>query len=516
MPAPPPERRAGPEPGDVVDRRALAGAAFSAVRWTGLARLAGEVVSLAAMVALARLLTPADFGVATVALVGATVATATGQQGLTAPLVQRTAVDAAHLRVAALLSLGLGLVLAALAATVAEPLGEPIFGSEIAELLPLTAPFFVLAGVAAVPQALLERRLEFRRLGLVYATRSVAGSAASVALAVAGLEASALVLGQLAGTALAALLLVLAARPPRPAWHRREAGELLRFGLPSLGSGLAGIGAQHIDYAVVAARLPAAAVGLYWRAYTLGVDYQGKLSGILVQVGLPLYARAEDADTRREIRERIVRLQTLVLFPLLGGLILLAPVAVPLVFGDQWEDAVEPTQILAVAGMMSAIQAGTGPLLLAVGRPGVLLRWNLGKIVGLGLVVFVVAPHGLVPLAIAVTAFNVVRSLIGQQILLRRHANIDIRALWIACAPALAATALMLAAGAALLAAFDAAAAPRAVGYAVTAVAAPAVYLAVLARAFPAALSDLRQVRDRLLPRLAPRLARPRTARSAG
>jgi O-antigen/teichoic acid export membrane protein len=481
------QREGSSEQRDVVDREELAGAAFSAVRWTGLARMAGEVVAFAATVALARLLTPADFGVAAVAMVATTIALQTGQQGLTAPLVQRRAIDDAHLRVAVLLSLVLGLTLAALVAVVGEPLLQPVFGDDIAELIPLTAPFFVLAGLSAVPQARLERSLGFRQLGLIYVARMVTGSLASVALALGGVDAAALVLGPLAGVAIATLMLLVISPTVRPAWHRAEAREILRFGFPSLGSGLASIGAQHIDYAVVAARLPAASVGLYWRAYTLGVDYQGKLSGILVQIGLPLYARAADLATRQAMRERIVRLQTLLLFPLLGALILLAPVAVPLIFGDQWEEAVEPTQILAVAGMMAAIQAGTGPLLLAVGRPGVLLRWNLSKIIGLGVVVYFVAPEGLVALAAAVTIFNVARSLIGQQILLSRYAGIDVRGLFFVCLPALTATAAMLLLGWGVLA-----------------------YIATLALAFPAALTELRDVRNRLLPRR-PRLRGTKT-----
>ena len=169
----------------------------------------------------------------------------------------------------------------------------------------------------------------------------------------------------------------------RPAWHRREAREILRFGLPSLGSGLASIGAQYIDYAVVAARLPAAAVGLYWRAYTLGVDYQSKLSGILVQIGLPLYARAADLATQRgDARADRPPPDAACCSRCSAALILLAPVADPADLRPGWEDAVEPTQILAVAGMMAAIQAGTGPLLLAVGKPGALLRWNLSKLIG--------------------------------------------------------------------------------------------------------------------------------------
>ncbi len=503
-----PEPTSDPSGPDVVDREALAGAAFHAVRWTAVARMSGEGVAFFSTIVLARLLTPAQFGYAAVALVLATIATATGQHGLTAPLVQRRAVDEAHLRVSVFLSLALGVLLTAVVALAGEAVTEPIFGSGIAELVPLTAPFFLVAGVAAVPQAVLERALAFRRLSFVYATRMIVTAAASVAIAAAGVGSESLILGPLVGVVVAAVLLLRAAGFTRPAWHRAEARDILRFGLPSLGSEITSIGSQQIDYAVVAARLPAASVGLYWRAYTLGVDYQGKLSGILVQIGLPLYSRAPDLETRRAMRERIVRLQTLLLFPLLGGLILLAPVMIPLIFGSQWDDAVEPTQILAIAGMMAAIQAGTGPLLMAVGKPGVLLRWNLSKIVILGALVYVVAPHGLVSLAVAVTAFNVVRSLIGQQILLRRYAGIDVRALWIACVPAIAATALMLGVGWLVLQGGEALSLSEGVACLAAATVGAGVYLLALAVVFPSAMTELREVADRLLPR-GRRLGRP-------
>ena len=63
-----PEPTSDPSGPDVVDREALAGAAFHAVRWTAVARMAGEGVAFFSTIVLARLLTPAQFGYAAVAL----------------------------------------------------------------------------------------------------------------------------------------------------------------------------------------------------------------------------------------------------------------------------------------------------------------------------------------------------------------------------------------------------------------------------------------------------------------
>jgi O-antigen/teichoic acid export membrane protein len=477
--------RAGPDRGEI--RRA----AFSAVRWTGASRVGAELVSLAAMVAMARLLTPADFGLAAVPALLVVVAVQTGQQGIAAPLVQRPEIDEADVRSAAALALAAGAALAIAVWFGAPPLGELLFDDEVGRLLGLTAPAFLLAGAGAAAQARLERRLHFAPVALAGLVRTAGGALVGVALAIGGVDAEALVLGPVAGVAFATLLLLAADRPPAPRWDWPRARSILGFGLPALGGGLAGLGAQNIDYAVLAARLPATSVGLYWRAYTLGVDYQSKLSGVLVQVGLPLYARVAQIEDKRLLRARIVRLQTLILFPLLAGLILLAPWVVPLVFGSQWEEAVVPTQILTVAGMMAAIQAGTGPLLLALGRPGVLLRWNLSKIVVLGAVVWVVAPEGLTALAIAVAGYGVLRGLVGQQLMLRRYAGIEPGAIWRDCLPAIVGAALMLAAGFGLLGALDAAGAADWLTALVVAAVPPLVYLGALSRFFPGALAEL-------------------------
>ena len=134
---------------------------------------------------------------------------------------------------------------------------------------------------------------------------------------------------------------------------------------------------RNADYVILAARLAPAQVGYYLRAFQLGSEYQAKISGILLRVALPVFSRAVDHAEVRRIRARIVRTHASVLFPLLLGLIALAPLFVPLVYGPNWEPAVPLTQILAIAGLAAALGTGTGPLLLATGHPRALLVYNL-------------------------------------------------------------------------------------------------------------------------------------------
>jgi O-antigen/teichoic acid export membrane protein len=56
-----------------------------------------------------------------------------------------------------------------------------------------------------------------------------------------------------------------------------------------------------------------------------------------------------------------------------------APYAVPVLFGDEWTAAVLPMQILAVTGMRQSVQSTTSPLLIALGKTRLLVRFGGGS-----------------------------------------------------------------------------------------------------------------------------------------
>ena len=178
-------------------------------------------------------------------------------------------------------------------------------------------------------------------------TTMVVSTAVSVVLAIAGLDAEALLLGLLAGGLTSLVMYQRAAPMPRPRWHRREVREMVSFGLPTALSGLAYTGTRNVDYAIVSAAFGPARTGYYYRAYLLGVDYQNKFSRILVQILFPLFSRAESIESMRLLRARVIRANAAVVFPALGVFILTAPVLVPFLLGSEWEPAVVPAQVLA-------------------------------------------------------------------------------------------------------------------------------------------------------------------------
>ena len=75
--------------------------------------------------------------------------------------------------------------------------------------------------------------------------------------------------------------------------------EIAGFGLPAGLASMAMVGYGNIDYLILGAKLSPAQVGFYYRAYTLGVQYETKISDIISRIAFPVYSRTEDLDHMR-------------------------------------------------------------------------------------------------------------------------------------------------------------------------------------------------------------------------
>lgn len=464
--------------------------ALRGARWFSAARVLAELAAFGSSVIVARLVAPGEVGSAVIALGVVMVAAAFFSECFSTPLVRQERVGRAHLQVTLLLGLLSGIAMTLFFALVVSPLARFFPDPQVAELIRLAAPVFVACGLDAVPTAVLQRRLAFRTLGVVELASLVAGALVTVAAALSGLNAPALVYGAMTATAVHAALGWIIVFPPPPRWRPGLAGSLFSFGVPAGLSSLVSSLWRNVDYMIIGASLGAYQAGIYWRGFQLGYEYQGKISRVALQLALPVYSRLETVDRIKGVRGRIVRLHTAALFGPLLLLIPLAPVLVPWLYGPAWAPAVLPTQMLAVAGLVAVVLTGTGPLLLAVGRPRLLLAVNVVAVCTFATFVTVAAPHGLTAICLAVVGFQALNFL-GVHLLLARLFDLGWRSIVGDLAPAGCASVALLIVAVPLTLALRGAGAPALVVLAVVVSSGAAVYVAVLRSVFPAAWLDL-------------------------
>jgi O-antigen/teichoic acid export membrane protein len=499
-----------PEPMD----GALRDAAVSGMRWLAVAKVVSEGLQFVAAIALARLLTPGEFGNAAVALIFVPLSVILTYEGFGSALVQRQLVDREHLQAATLLSCASGVVFSALTFLLAPVVAEPLLNHEISRLIQVVSPVFALAGVGTVPRAVLSRELDFRRLTLIETIALVSGAAVSVVLAATGLSAEAIVLGGVVSVGATSFMLVLVARPERPRWRRRELAQITRFGAPASAAGLLYVAINNATYAILAARLSSTQVGLYWRAFQLGVTYQDKISGIMMRLAFPIYSRTRDMSEMKRLHERATRIHGAVVVPLLAVLVVTAPEVVPTLFGDAWEKAVEPAQVLAVAGMIAAILTGYPQVMLAAGKPRALMIFNCFVLALYCVTIALTAHSGLVAVATAVVGVHVAMLATVYLVLFRTVLKMPIGRLVTDLAPAVAGSALIIAVGMPLAGELRDVGANAFAIIAIVGLVGAFVHLACLRSFFPAVWDDLLSLVRRLVPRVGP-LRRPALSSNA-
>jgi O-antigen/teichoic acid export membrane protein len=500
-----------------VSRSELKEATFKSLRWATVARLAAELTATGSAVILAHLVPPADYGRVAVATIVGALALSLANEGVGSALVRRRELTHAHVESAAMLSLLVGAVLTVVTLFAVPLITTPLFGDETTALFRLLSPMFLIAAVGIVPLAMLERRLDFRRISIVEICSVQASVVTSIVLAVAGLDAKAYVLGTIAGTAIWAILLVVLGPSALPKWHPQQMREIARFGLPAGLAGSAQVGYGNIDYLVLGGTITPANVGFYYRAYALGVQYQDKISSIITRLVYPVYSRAEDMGHMRDLRARVMRVNAAVVYPLLALFIAVAPLAVPWLFGQQWEAAVVPAQILTIAGMARMINNGTPALVLAAGKPRALLAFNVYRLVALGLMVFAASPYGLNAVCAAVAAFQIITLVGSYRFMLGRLVGVSVRQLVRDIGPAVTASAVMLIVAFPLTDAVSAAELPTLLTILIVSALCAPVYLVALRIVSRAVWDDVILIARRvLIPRRWHKAAAPQSAPASG
>lgn len=322
--------------------------------WMLWGKGAHALFHLGILAVLARLLTPADFGVVSAALVVIGFSMIFSQIGLGPALVQRRELEQRHLNTAFVATVAFAVAIGA-AIALAAPLVASFFRSEaITPVLRWLALVFPLQGLALVAESTAKRDLRFRWLANTDVTTYALGyGLLGIALALLGFGVWALVAGEIAKVALRAGMLIHGQRVrPRISWDRAAWRELMYFSGGFTIARVANYLAVQGDNLVVGRALGPAALGIYGRAYQLMAAPATGLGGMLDTVLFPAMARVQDDKPRLAgaYRRGVSMLSTAVL-PLSALSFIIAPEIIRIALGPAWDAAVLPFRALAI-GML--------------------------------------------------------------------------------------------------------------------------------------------------------------------
>ena len=376
------------------------------ILWTIVRTGSDYILSFAVFAVLARRLGPEAFGLFALAVAFAEFGKVLPAAGLATAIQRARRVPAAMADTVFWTSLAVALLVAGVLALLAGPIAGMFGEPDVAPLLMALGVILVISVAGSIHIALMLREFGHRAMATRSVVSNLAGGAAALAAAGAGWGAWSLVVQrgvtEVAGTAMA--------------WHAYRWMPGRRFSFAVLRE-LAGFSASmtltqvlfvalvRVQDIIIGRMIGTAAVGVYRTAWrTVELIAQGVIMPFS-QVSLPTLGRLQDdLPAFRKAYLRIIAVSAALAFPAIIGFAVLAPQAIPFIFGDQWGESARIARLLGLMAVPFTLNRFAGPALATLGRSGL-----LAKIAGLQLALTVVltlaaAPYGLLAIAAAYVA----------------------------------------------------------------------------------------------------------------
>lgn len=356
--------------------------AFSAGRWTSSSLLLRAALQFAQTMILARLLTPADFGVMAIALAAYGAISLFVDLGLSNALIHFPKRTPGILSSLYWLNLAAALVMMLLLMAAALPIAR-IYGHP--ELIPAMLLISLAMPLSAAGQqfrVLAEKDLKFNSLAGIEVASAISGFVCAVLVAMFGGGIYSLVAGIVATSAISSILAwAYLSKGLRPGLHFNltEVKPHLGFGTYRLADTLLISAQLQVDVLIGSAVAGPAAMG----AYTLPRDLTLRLANTVVnpvvtRVGLPIMARVQaDRAALKSIYLQTMRMTSSINFPIYAALALWADLVVEIFLGPQWHDAANFMRIFAIWGLLRSTSNPVGSLLNATGNVRRAFWWDL-------------------------------------------------------------------------------------------------------------------------------------------
>ncbi|WP_253274355.1 lipopolysaccharide biosynthesis protein [Myxosarcina sp. GI1] len=348
--------------------------------WLGLSGAVIRVTRLLTTIVLARFLTQHDYGLVAIVLTTNDIVRVFTRNGIGTRLIQAKAENVSQLAQSAYwLNWVIAIALFVIQCIAAFPLAW--FYRDEQLILPICAMAFSLLLIphGLVQAALIQRENRLKAIALVEMVQFSTDNVLSLIFAIAGLGMWAIILPKLLVPPIwVYIMLKNHSWRPKLKFTTVGWGDLLRFGRNVLGVELLNNLRGNLDYLIVGRFLSIDALGVYYFAFNAGL---GISLGIITSIKAALLPHLCDARANIvQFKQRYfgsMKTVALIIVPMVLLQSSLAPIYVPLVFGEKWISAIPVLILVCLSAIPRPFADSASQLLIAVDKPQIDLYWNV-------------------------------------------------------------------------------------------------------------------------------------------
>ena len=348
--------------------------------WMGGSEILNRGFRLVTTVVLARFLTPYDYGLAAIIITTAEFIEVFSRNGVSAKLIQA---DEEELEILCNSAYWLNWVvyisLFFIQCILAFPVSWFYQAPQLVLPICITAILYLTIPIAVIQATLIQRENRLKVTAFNNFIQITGGNIITAILAASGLGLWAIVLTRLLMSPFW-VLVNYTNHPWRPTqkFTTQHWGNIFEFGRNVLGSELLKTAVNNLDYLIVGRILGIQVLGLYYFAFNAGLGVSLSIINA-INVALLPHLCAVRSDWSQFKKQYLSSIKTIafIIIPIVVLQSSLAPIYVPIVFGKQWVSALPVLILICLSAIPRPFADAASQLLIAVGKPNLMLRWNL-------------------------------------------------------------------------------------------------------------------------------------------
>ena len=347
--------------------------------WVGLTSALSKGVGVATTLVIAKLLMPSDFGIIALASLITSAIGLFRELGLSRGLiVQKEEIEKSANTIFSLLILWN--VFIYLLAFFFAPLLSAFFKEPaLVGVIRVITIIFIISSFGEVQLALLEKEMSFKKVSIIEAMHLILYGILSVILAFLGFGYWSMVYAQIfAELARVGIIWGMSQWIPVLSLKVTSVKGLLKFGGSITAIGIVNYLIRNIDDVFVGRILGITSLGYYNLAYRIANIPATNVTNVIGRIMLPTYVQiSESIFDLRNAFNKTFYFTSLITIPLSLMIVVFTPDFFHLFYGNKWDSAILPVQILAVFGCLRSLGSGMGGVFLAIKKPEIMLKASI-------------------------------------------------------------------------------------------------------------------------------------------
>ena len=364
---------------------------YKAFGWDFIGRIGNQGIGFIISIILARLLTPADFGLLAMVTVVIGVSNIFSDVGLGSALIQRKDVNDEHYGSVFYFNLFVGFTLAITLFLCSDLIAKFYNRPEIKPLCQVMSLTFIVNSFGNVRRLWLYKNINYKIPTQSALMGIIVGGTIGVIMAFKGYGVWSLVAQSIMSGVVNNSYLYFATKwKPKFIFRLRALKELWKYGFNMFLSGIIETLSNQVDKLIIGKLFSPTDLGFYFRAKSLDTLVSTYTSGTLMSVLFPVLSNIQDDHQRfKNVVYRTFHLLNFATFFLLGILLLCAKDIIVILFSSKWLPCVEYYQILVLGGFIFPFSSLLVNILSSKGNSKAFLRLEIFKKIPVAIVFIV-------------------------------------------------------------------------------------------------------------------------------